>query len=128
MFIENQSRLPYEMTLETLAASIQAGGWKVLISHDLKAILDGKGYNVLPVTVMEMCNPRHSSRLLAGDDDRNMASLMPCRVAVYEKSDGKTYVSRMNAGMFAGMLGGLVEEVMGNAFREMEVMIGSVIS
>jgi uncharacterized protein (DUF302 family) len=127
MFIEHQSRYPYQETMATLAGAVQAGGWRLLVSHDLQAILDGKGYKVLPVTVMEICNAKHSSRLLAGDGERTVASLMPCRVAVYEKSDGKTYVSRMNAEMFAQMLGGLTEEVMGDAFREMEVMLRDVI-
>jgi uncharacterized protein (DUF302 family) len=127
MFIENPTRFSYGMTVDTLSETIAAKGWKVLVSHDLKEILDKKGYRVLPVTVIELCNPKYSSRLLARDEERNVASLMPCRVAVYEKSDGKTYVSRMNAELFAGMLGGVVEEVMTEAFREMESMIAEVI-
>jgi uncharacterized protein (DUF302 family) len=127
MFIENTSRLPYNETVAALTDSIQSRGWKVLVTHNLKETLDKHGYNVLPVSVMELCNPRHSSRLLTGDDERSVASMMPCRVAVYEKSDGKTYLSRMNAEMFARMLGGTVEEVMTDAFREMEVMVAEVI-
>ena len=34
-------------------------------------------------------------------------------IAVYEKSDGKTYVGTMNAGLLGKMFGGSVAEVMG---------------
>ena len=127
MFIENPSKYDYAKTVEVLSETIAAKGWKVLVSHDLKEILDKKGYNVLPVTVVELCNPQYSSRLLMRDEERTVSSLMPCRVAVYEKSDGKTYVSRMNAELFAKMLGGIVEEVMTGAFREMEGMVEEVV-
>jgi len=53
--------------------------------------------------------------------------MMPCRIAVYEKSDGSTYISRMNAEMFAAMLGGLAAEVMTEAFRETEVMVAELV-
>ncbi len=126
LFIETHSRHQYQETVAALTEVILSKGWKVLTSHDLKATLDKNGYNVLPVTVMELCNPRHSSRLLIRDEERNAASMMPCRIAVYEKSDGKTYVSRMNAELFAKMIGGVVEEVMTEAFMETEVMIREV--
>lgn len=127
MFIENPSKYDYGKTVEVLSETIAAKGWKVLVSHDLKEILDKKGYNVLPVTVVELCNPKYSSQLLIRDEERLVSSLMPCRVSVYEKSDGKTYVSRMNAELFAKMLGGIVEEVMSGAFREMEGMVEEVL-
>lgn len=31
----------------------------------------------------------------------DISAMMPCRVAVYEKADGKTYISRINPGLFA---------------------------
>ncbi len=39
--------------------------------------------------------------------------MMPCTISVYEKSDGKTYIGHMNAGLMGGMFGGDVAEVMG---------------
>ena len=127
MFIENKSKLAFSETVTTLTGVIELKGWKVLATHNLKETLDKHGYNVLPVVVFELCNPRFSSRMLAGDDERTMASMMPCRIAVYEKSDGSTYISRMNAEMFAAMLGGLAAEVMTEAFRETEVMVAELV-
>lgn len=39
--------------------------------------------------------------------------MMPCSIAVYQKNDGKTYVSTMNNGLMGKMFGGVVAEVMG---------------
>ena len=48
---------------------------------------------------------------------------MPCRISAYEKADGKTYISLMNADLLAGLIGGKVEEVMTQAYSEIEKII-----
>ena len=70
-----------------------------------------------------MCNPKYAYRLLSKDDLRIYSNMMPCRIAVYEKTDGQTYISRMNAGLFAAQIGGEVEEVMSATFRDAEGFI-----
>lgn len=37
---------------------------------------------------------------------------MPCSIAFYTKSDGKTYVSSMRAGRMGSLMGGVVADVM----------------
>ena len=53
--------------------------------------------------------------------------MMPCRVTSYEKSDGKTYVSRMNTGLMGRMMMDVVPEVMADGTRESEVILRSVL-
>lgn len=118
MFIEVQSRFTVEQTVKTLVETIEKNGWKVQITHDLQQSLKNKGYDVLPVKIVELCNTDHSSKILSLDSERIYANLMPCRIAVYEKTDGKTYLSLMNAGMLAKQIGGVVEEVMSRAFAD----------
>ena len=38
--------------------------------------------------------------------------MMPCTISVYQKSDGKTYIGTMNAGLLGKMFGGMIAEVM----------------
>ena len=92
MFIESESRLGFDETIKVLDESIAISGWKVLIIHDLQTSMKKTGKEVLPVKVFEVCNPKHSYRLLSLDDKRIYSSLMPCRFSVYEKADGKVYV------------------------------------
>ena len=53
--------------------------------------------------------------------------MMPCRVSVYEKFDGNTYISRMNSAMFASQIGGVMQDVMSKAFDDVENMIKEII-
>lgn len=118
MFIEVQSKYDFEQTVSTLTETIENAKWRVMITHNLQQTLHNNGYEVLPVKVIELCNPHHSVQLLNKDAERIYSNLMPCRISVYDKSDGKTYVSLMNAGMLAEQIGGVVKEVMGGAFDE----------
>ncbi len=127
MFIESESRLGFDETIKVLDESIAISGWKVLIIHDLQASMKKTGKEVLPVKVFEVCNPKHSYRLLSLDDKRIYSSLMPCRFSVYEKADGKVYVSRMNSIILSKQIGGLVEEVMTDATNETEEFLKTVL-
>lgn len=127
MFIESESRLGFDETIKVFEESIASSGWKVLIIHDLQASMKKTGKEVLPVKVFEVCNPKHSYRLLSLDDKRIYSSLMPCRFSVYEKADGKVYVSRMNSIILSKQIGGLVEEVMTDATNETEEFLKTVL-
>jgi uncharacterized protein (DUF302 family) len=53
--------------------------------------------------------------------------MLPCRISVYEKSDGLTYVSRMNSPAFAGMIGGGAAGTINQAFKVAEEFIEKVV-
>lgn len=127
LFTESLSKYTFDETVKKLNETITGDGWKVIIAHDLKATLQKHNFDVLPIQVFEICNPKYSSKMLEKDDLRIYSSLMPCRFSVYEKSDGKTYISRMNSAMIAESIGGLVEEVMAQAIFDMEKFLEQVI-
>ena len=127
MFLENESKYDFSETVEKLTAEINKTGWKVSVVHDLQDALKKNSIDVLPVKVFALCNPEHSSRILLKDEERFVSSLMPCRVSVYEKSNGKTYISRMNTGLFAKSIGGIVEEVMVASSKDVEEILNPII-
>jgi uncharacterized protein (DUF302 family) len=127
MFIENESKFSFHETVEKINESVLSNNWKIPATHDIQETLRKSGKDVLPVKVIELCNPKLSGQLLENDDERLVASLMPCRIAVYEKSDGKTYISRMNAAWFAKQIGGLIDDVMSSAYYATEEMIKDII-
>ena len=127
MFLENESRYNFVETVERLTAEIEKRTWKVSAVHDLQETLKKNGTEVLPIKVFALCHPKHSSKILLKDDERIVSSLMPCRVSVYEKSNGKTYISRMNTGVLAESIGGIVEEVMIASSRDVEEILSSII-
>jgi len=125
MFLENESKYNFAETVEKLTAEIVAKTWKVSAVHDLQETLKKSGTEVLPIKVFALCHPKHSSKILLKDDERIVSSLMPCRVSVYEKSNGKTYISRMNTGVLAKSIGGVVEEVMIASSKDVEDILSS---
>ncbi|MDP3352115.1 MAG: DUF302 domain-containing protein [Flavobacteriaceae bacterium] len=127
MFLENESKYNFAETVEKLTAEIEKKTWKVLVVHDLQETLKKKGTDVLPIKVFALCHPKHASKILLKDDERIVSSLMPCRISIYEKSDGKSYISRMNTGVLAKSIGGIVEEVMIASSKDVEEILSSLI-
>ena len=85
------------------------------------------GKDVLPVKVIALCNPKYSGKVLERDDERIISSMMPCRVSVYTKSNGKTYISRINSSLFANQLNGIAQQVMSEASADMEDILKELI-
>ena len=127
LIIESLSPYGFQETLKRLTRSIDEQGWKMPALHDLQQTLANFGKAVLPVTVLAICHPKHSGRLLERDQERIVSSLMPCRISVYEHSDGKVYVSRLNSGIMAANFGGLIETVMKETTEEVEEIINNAL-
>lgn len=126
-FIESKSKYGFDETMEKLEAVIAAGGWRVLHVHNLQETMKKNGYDdVLQTKVIELCNPQLAHQLLSDGDSRIYSNMMPCRMSVYEQADGAIYVSRLNTKMLAGMIGGVVENVMGGAFEQAEKFCNKV--
>ncbi len=123
MFIENESIYSFEETVQKMTDSILSIGWKVSHIHDLQETLRKNNLEVLPIKVLELCKPTYSVRLLERDEERLYSSLMPCRISVYETSDGKTKISRMDSGVMAAQIGGIVFEVMQKAYSDIESIL-----
>lgn len=123
VMIESRSRFDFSTTVDTLSRIIPEAGWKVLMVHDLQETMKKNGREVLPVKVMEICNPVLAYGILSKDESREISPMLPCRLSVYEKADGKTYISRMNAPAFASMIGGEAAKTMNEAFANVEEFI-----
>lgn len=127
LFIESESLYPFEETIEKISESITNSGWKIPAIHDLQNTMNNFGIMVMPVKVFELCHPKHSSRLLTRNNERIASAMMPCRISVYKKDDGKTYISRINSAFMASSLEGLISEVMSDSTLEMENIIKNLV-
>jgi uncharacterized protein (DUF302 family) len=127
ILLENESKYNFAETVERLTIESEKKKWTVSAVHDLQATLKKHGSDVLPIKVFALCHPSISSKILLNDDERIVSSLMPCRVSVYEKSDGKTYISRMNSGFLAASMGGIVEDAMIEATKEIEEILRGLV-
>ncbi len=123
MFRENKSNYDFETTVDKFQKSVVASGWKLPHVNDLQKSMKSFGFDVNKVKVFEICQPDHAIKILKEDDERIVSVLMPCRVAIYEKSDGKVYVSRLNASVLARPMSKIVREAMVAATKETEDIV-----
>jgi len=113
MLKEEASPLGYEETIAHISKKAEEGGWKVSATMRLDQSLAKEGKEVLPAASLKICQPDHAEEVLLDDDARFLSVMMPCSIAVYEKADGKTYISTMNAALMGRMFGGTAQRVMG---------------
>ena len=126
MLVERQSPLGFEETLARLEENAKAQGWKVPsrwkvdFQRNLKKVT---GTDVGPNRVIKMCEPEAAAKLLVKDEYKQLTAMMPCTIAVYVKSDGKTYISMMNLEAMGLMYGGDVAEMSRALAPQMEAML-----
>lgn len=118
--VETVSPFDFDTTVHAIQQAVAQKGWKVPSVHDLQKTMKKNGYDVLPVSVIELCHPTHASRILKDDQARMVSSFMPCRVSVYETSDGRVVISRMNSSLMSRIFPTTIAEVMADATSEVE--------
>ncbi len=127
MMLEDETKYDFETTVQVFEDKVNEAGWSILVTHDMQETLKGHGHDVKSVKIFELCSSKYSAEILKLDDERIVSPLMPCRVAIYEKSNGKTYIARMDSELLARPFGGVINEVMQQAASEIEDVIVQVI-
>ena len=120
MMVESESRHDFNTTVEMFQEEVDEAGWGILNVHDMQQVKADLGYEVLPVKVFDVCSGEYSATILKEDDARLVTPMMPCRISIYEKSDGNTYIGRMNSAVVAKFFGGTINDVMQVATAETE--------
>jgi uncharacterized protein (DUF302 family) len=124
--IEQPSRYSFEKTVDLLIAEAERREWKVPAVHDLQQSLAKSGKTVKPVKVIEICKPAYSGQMLELNDERIMSVMMPCRISVYIKDDGKTYTALVNGSEMAAGQPGKIAKIMKAASDETFEIVKSV--
>jgi len=120
MFNEYESPFGVEETVARVQHNIVAtgNGWALSgIRNPAKAV-QADGGNVLPVMMVEACSTAYSGPILKEDSVRYLSILMPCKITIYKKNDGKVYIATMNAGLIGKMFGPLVGDIMGKVAQD----------
>lgn len=126
MLKEIPSPLGFEETLEQVEANAKGMGWKVPkkwkanFQRNFQKIV---GVDIGPNKLLKMCEPKAAASILKHDEYKKLSVMMPCTIAVYEKSDGKTYISVMNLKFMSMMYGGDVAAIMDEIQPQMEQMV-----
>ena len=127
MIIEKVSPWDFEKTVELLTDAVVKRDWNVPATHDLQQSLAKSGKIVNSVKVLEVCKPEYSGKMLEKNDERIVSVMMPCRISIYLKEDGKTYVAMINGAALVAGMPETVRKVMTAASDEVNEIVGSVI-
>lgn len=127
MIIEKVSPWDFEKTVELLTSEAEKRDWKIPAIHDLQQSLAKAGKAVNSVKILEVCKPEFSGKMLEKNDERIVSVMMPCRISIYLKEDGKTYVAMINGAALASGMPETVREVMTAASDEVNEIVDSVI-
>lgn len=92
------SEKSFDDAVRTVEEATAQKGFRVLHVHDVAATLKEKGFESEPVKIVEICNARYASRVLA--ENREISAFLPCRISVYQDS-GQTRVSGLLPSMMA---------------------------
>jgi uncharacterized protein (DUF302 family) len=123
LIIEQVSPFDVPTTVEKLLTAATQREWQNPAVHNLQQSLAKSGKDVRPVQVVEICKPDYSGQMLEKNHERISSILMPCRISVYEKEDGKTYVTLLNmAGMTTGMPDSTAKAIQGASDETFEIV------
>jgi uncharacterized protein (DUF302 family) len=128
LIIEQESPYDVAITVGKLIEAAEQKNWQNPATHNLQQSLAKSGKIVEPVQVVEICKADYSGKMLEKSDERIVSIMMPCRISVYKKEDGKTYVALLN---MAAMVEGLsviaakaIREASDESFQIVKTVIG----
>jgi uncharacterized protein (DUF302 family) len=125
----DRSDLPFDQTVEAIRNAAMTEAWQIPKVYNIQESLINAGQeDIGPLKVISMCKPEYASGILAFDDNKSVAAMMPCRIAVYQTADSQVYISRVNLGMMSRMFGGTVEVIMSEVAAEEQQMLQGIIA
>lgn len=127
LIIEQVSPYDVAATVEKLLEAANQKEWQNPAVHNLQQSIAKSGKVIRPVQVIEICKPEYSGNMLEKNHERIVSIMMPCRISVYEKEDGKAYVALMNTSAMSAGMPPSVADAMQSASDETFEIVKSVI-
>jgi uncharacterized protein (DUF302 family) len=114
MFTEIESPFGVEETVARIQQNVQkaGNGWSLSGLRNAAKPIENDGGNTLPVMMIEACTTKYSGPILKNDATRVLSILMPCKITVFKKSNGKVYIGLMNARLIGSLFGSEVAALM----------------
>lgn len=127
MFEESKSKYDYETTISELKSSLEKNNWDVFTIIDRQAHYNKKGFEMTPITTMEICKANEAVSIIKYDKNKSMIPMMPMRVAVYVNNEGEVMISRMRLKMMKNMMTGAMKKSMKVSYIDLENSVKNLI-
>lgn len=126
MFVkEYRSPYDFDKTVDIIAHRINSSeGWHVteVIDQNEESLANG-GKQIGHYKIIKYCSGNYSSQMLQDDERKKIGSMLPKTFAVYEKSDGRVFVSTLNGAVMGKIFGGETEKIIEKVSLEVEDMM-----
>ncbi len=122
----HELKSPYgvDKTIALISENAKKQGWSVKNVVDMQKSIKKKLNKEIPATkVIKLGQIKYINTLVKHDDTRFVAAMTPHSVAVFEKSDGNTYIASMNMGLMGKIFGGETENIMGKVQEDDDVIL-----
>ena len=129
MLTTHESKLGFDETVEAITNAVEESReWKIPATHDLqKSLVAAEHKDMTRIKVIELCHPGYAYEVLKNDADKRVSAIMPCRIGIYEDSNGTVFISEMNISLVSKIFGGNIEKVMGTVAEEQFEFIKNII-
>jgi uncharacterized protein (DUF302 family) len=91
----------FEDVSERLERISPEKGFRILAVHDVQETLAGKGFEIEPLKIFEVCNAGFAYK--AVQNDINVAMFMPCKIVIRPEGN-KTIITLVRPSMISEML------------------------
>ncbi len=122
-----RSNKSFPQTLESFKEEADKAGWSVLNVNNMAGVLSRRGYTLDPVVILDVCSGKYSAQILGNDDYRPISAFMPCRVSIYQTSEGEVFIARLTTGVFLEMMPPEVADVMSASDEEVARIIAETV-
>ena len=82
----------FDAAVAAVTQGVADAGFRVLFVHDVAATLAEKGFQRERVSIIEMCNAKYASQVLAADV--KIGLMLPCPIMVYAER-GAVFITTM---------------------------------
>lgn len=115
---EHPSPYDVDTTVRIIVRNAVLRGWRVSKVYDLREELARPAEEKIPaIKVVQLCQPDLTHDLLKSNENRAVATVMPCGFAVYEKN-GQVYVAFVNRELMGAIFGDQIRTAMNRVSAE----------
>lgn len=127
IIVTHESRLGFDETVAALERSIPTAGWRISAVTDLcGGVADPNTSLRPPLKLVSMCKAEYAEIVLSTDP--HIAAIMPCTFAVWERQDGRVFISQMNTTVIARLFGGRAGDVLGRRVAwDEKIILGDIV-
>ena len=111
----------FDQAVDAVVQATTDAGFRVLFVHDVAATLAEKGFDRERVSIVELCNAKFASQVLAADV--KIGLMLPCPIMVYAE-EGRVFITTMRPTLIGGFFPDV--DISGVATQVEAVLIGII--